>query len=63
MVYNIYDKLKALIESKDFKIYFCNIFIICLLLYVFKSIIILAEIKFFMLNTKFCYQNGFLPFN
>ena len=31
--------------------------------YVFRSIIIPSEIKFFMLNTKFCYKNGLLPFN
>ena len=33
--------------------------------YVFKStrIIILSEIKFFMLNTKFCFKNGLHPFN
>ena len=31
--------------------------------YVFKTIIILSEIKFFMLNTKFCYKNRNIPFN
>ena len=46
-----YNKIKLLIESKDSKIYFCNKFIICRLNMYLKSIIILPEIKFFMLNT------------
>ena len=28
-----------------------------------KKIYIYTEIKFFMLNTKFCYENDLLPFN
>ena len=30
---------------------------------VLLCIFILSETKFFILNTKFCYKNGFLPFN
>ena len=30
---------------------------------VFRNIIILYEIKFIMLNIKFCYKNVLLPFN
>ena len=28
----------------------------------YLKVLLLSEIKFFMLNTKFCYKNGFLPF-
>ena len=50
------DKIKALIESKDSKICFCNKFIICRLNMYLKVFIKLSEIKFFMLNSKFCYN-------
>ena len=58
------DKIKSIIESKDSKIYFCNKFMICRLNMYFKVLLyFLRYIKFFMLNTKFCYKNGILPFN
>ena len=31
--------------------------------YSLRNIIVLSEIKFFMLNTKFCYKSVLLPFN
>ena len=58
-----YDKIKALIESKDSKIHFCNKFIICRLNMYLKYYSSISEIKLFMLNTKFCNKNGLLPFN
>ena len=54
-----YEKIKALIESKDSQIYFCNKFIICQLNMYLKYYY--TEIKFFI--STFCYKNGLLPFN
>ena len=54
-----YDKIIALIESKDSKIYFCNTFIICWLKLYLK--VLLDQILYVKYCTKFCYKNEFLP--